>query len=670
MRLPSFLGWLGYATLGLAQATSTAEAGPAGWWLLSAGGGAALAAGLWWTITAGRRRSALGDYLRPDRPARGYLGVTRSGAALRPDESRRCQHVLVTGRPAEVARRYLQPNLLLDAHDGVSVVIFDVSGAASTDAADLRPLLVPFTARHDVQVFAPFEAFTLRFPLLDGLGSAEEAAGLATALLGAPESDPSPEHRAQSALLEGLLLDAAARQGSLQQLLNLVQAGPDALGAHLARAEKGTRQRTHLYFSLRHEQQVGVAQTLTRILALFASDDLDRATSAGGTRRPGDGLDVGRALSGPVAIYLRLPAETGQSESGRALVRALQHVVLHDLLRAGSRLGGAPPQHVSVYLPLAGDADGQLPELPALLAPLRLTRVACHLPTLPPSAVPFGLDAALFGHTLTLGREVPSPGELRLADGRVSAVWLPALSERRAGRARNPLFEGARQTLTPASPQGLELTRDLVLQRLLSWRAAQVVRPALHPGAPPAAEAAIPPVAPDPGELLGWVDEMLATRTPWQSQDQQLRPSGEVPAPSTPQLARWSQAGWLDVPAAGGSPLLTPAGLSLLGESRRAAIEARLLPEEAPVPVAPTPPDDPGFDNPVEARQLRLLALLAEHRDLTPAQIVSMTSLPETTVRRDLGVLEESGQVESARVAGKRRYRLRPNEASGAADSS
>ena len=260
---------------------------------------AALAGGLWWTSRRLIRTSSFGDYLRSDRPARGYLGVTRTGAALRPGESRRCQHVLVVSdHPGEVARRYVQPNLLLDAHDGVSVVVFDLyaealsgggprvsgssgQGQGTVDEADLRPLLSLFASGHDVQVFDPFGAATLRYPLLEDVQTPEATKAVAAVLLADPAwtaATPS-ESGAGQALLEGLLLGARQQPfASLRDILTLVQGGPDVLSAHLARAEKAARQRTHLYFSLRQEQQGAVAERLARTLAVFADPVLDAAT--------------------------------------------------------------------------------------------------------------------------------------------------------------------------------------------------------------------------------------------------------------------------------------------------------------------------------------------------------------------------------------------------------
>lgn len=654
----------------------------------------ALAGGLWWASRRLARTSSFGDYLRSDRPARGYLGVSRKGAALRPEESRRCQHVLVVSdQPGEVARRFIQPNLLLDAHDGVSVVVFDLcadvlpgdsssrngsSGSGSSGEsqgavgeADLRPLLSLFAPGHDVQVFDPFGAATLRYPLLDDVQTPEAVEAVAAVLLADPAQTTTSEGGAGQALLEGLLLDAQQRpRASLRDILTLIQGGPDVLSAHLARAEKAARQRTHLYFSLRQEQQGAVAEWLARTLAVFADPVLDAAIRSQPSRtqplqtqplqtqpsgRPGEVLGVASALTRPVAVYIRLPMARVQTPSGAALLRLLQHTVLQDLLRAGARAGGAPPQHVAVYLGTAAADMALLPTLPETLAALRLTRVACTViqrVTQNPGSESGTNAPGLYGHVLTFAEQARGPADLYLADGRRARVWLPALHERKIGAVDNPLYEGARQALPESSLGPEELTRDLVLQRQLRSRAMQALSPE---GAG----------ALGLSDLMAWVDALLVADTSWHRRGDLIGPLKTSVFPSAAQAARWTELNWTAQATSNTAPMLSQLGLSLLGEERRKMLEARF-----PADDAADPPGDLGsFENPVEIRQTRLLGLLAEHRDLTPAQLVAMTELPETTVRRDLGILEENGLVQSARVAGKRRYKLVPGESREANES-
>lgn len=717
------------AASSIAEATSSQNRTTLSVWPLILGLGfaaiTALAGGRWWAFRRLAGPSSLGDYLRPDGPARGYLGVTRTGAALRPEESRRCQHVLVVSdQPGEAARRYTQPNLLLDAHDGVSVVLFDLhadvfpedgsieGGQGPVDEADLRPLLTLFAPGHDVQVFDPFGAATLRYPLLQSVQTPEEIEAVAAVLLADPaQTAATSESRAGQALLGGLLLDAQQQPfASLRTVLALIQGGPDTLSAHLARAGKVARQRTHLYFSLRQEQQVVVAEQLARSLAVFADPALDAAirsqtsdTQASSAHpsgyhpsgRPGEELDVASALTRPVAIYLRLPVRTVQTPSGAALLRLLQYTALQDLLRAGTQAGGAPPQHVAVYLRAASAATALLPSLPETLAALRLTRVACtviqggiqgvmHRPdqaqNQDPGSASGTADSGLYGHVLTFAAQARDPADLYLADGRRAQVWLPALRERRLGPLTNPLYEGARQAL-PESTLGLKgLLSDLVLERQLRSRAMQAIS---QKGTGDLGLSG----------LMAWVDALLLAEDSWHRQGDLTGPLKASVLPGDAQAARWTELKWtelnwtaqatpdtatvnttqINITPINTAPMLSPLGLSLLSEDRRRMLETRLPATDSADDMtddAADRPEDvasPEFENPVEVRQTRLLSLLAKHRDLTPAQFVAMTELPETTVRRDLGVLEENGLVQSARIAGKRRYKLVPKASSESA---
>jgi len=132
------------------------------------------------------RRKELRHLIHGERgsPQRGYVGLLvpeRVGifgsdpVVLRLPERIRCAHCMVVGGPgARKTTGYHKMNLLGDAVDGVSAVVFDLK---YPDPVSGFLDCVPIFAREgfDVRLFLRFEEETLALPLIAGVTTVEEA---------------------------------------------------------------------------------------------------------------------------------------------------------------------------------------------------------------------------------------------------------------------------------------------------------------------------------------------------------------------------------------------------------------------------------------------------------------------------------------------------------------
>lgn len=219
----------------------------------------------------------------PGDTRQGYLGLLKSGLVLTPPERLRCAHTVVIGGPgAGKSTGYFKPNLLADALAGVSAVVYDLK--YPDPKAGFLDMLAPFQALgRPVQLFVPFEPFSLRLPILWGAETLEGASEVAELIVPRPQHETNAEfyRNLERQLLTGLLLAAAHEpQPSLRRVFRLLLKGSSELRRHLtAQPNPEVKEVTAHLFDLEHRVLTGLVAGLAGRLQAFDHPLLDRATS-------------------------------------------------------------------------------------------------------------------------------------------------------------------------------------------------------------------------------------------------------------------------------------------------------------------------------------------------------------------------------------------------------
>jgi type IV secretion system protein VirD4 len=570
-------------------------------------------------------------YMRanPDNPLRGYLGLSERGRMLRVRERERCAHTLVVGATgARKSTGYHKPNLLMDARDGVSAVVFDLK--YPDPASGFSDTVAFFAgAGHDVQLFLPYGERTHRFPLPPDVRTLQGAGEIADMISpDTGEADVDFYRTEARRLVTGLLM-ALSQDGraTLKELYHLLAQGRRAVQVYVHRHPEAEI-RSHLsgFFDFDLKVQGSIIGGLAGTLQAFADVRLERAT----TPLAGGNLELEAIGLRPTLLYIGLPQEHLQGARSKVLLRLLKRSLDLALLKTANSHGGWLPVHVSVYLDEFASL-GVLPNIGENLATMRSRRVAYHISlqnraqgealygraafhafftnnfrqvVLFPRSLKFedaeyfsrtmGAKAALETSTGTsregflaparrseVTREVAEPllsleqmmtwpehvGVL-LASGTMPArVLMPRLDEPRVAGVRNPLHAFYRRAKGSLAPS---LLFEVVL------------RGCDEPFAPPVPKESPPPPPPlqeSQQALLKWVDALAkdATIEPhYNPKTGQLSKVSLSRVPGTlrhsPHIPTWVAKGWVKVQ--GDEIGLVGQGLVLLGPERLRQLQA------------------------------------------------------------------------------------------------
>jgi len=433
-------------------------------------------------------RKDLLAYLRntPEDSRQGYLGLLGSGAVMAPPERLRCAHtVVIGGSGAGKSTGYFKPNLLVDALSGVSAIVFDLK--YPDPRAGFLDMLAPFhTLGRSVQLFVPFEPFSLRLPLLSGAETLEGASEVAELVIPRPQRETNAEfyRNLERQLLTGLLLAAAHEaQPSLRRVFRLLLKGQSELRRYLmAHPNPEVKETTAHLFDLEHRLLTGLVAGLAGRLQLFDHPLLDRATSP----KEGENLDLNQVFCEPGLLYIGLPQEE-LGGKGQVLLQLLKRVLDRSLLEVAGEHGGVLPIHTSVYLDEFANL-GPLPNAAENFATLRSRRVAYHiaLQNLAQGEVVYGRDGFRSFFSSNLQHMVWFPRFLRAEDARTLSQMLgytTVLEHSSTESYQRGLFGLRREK---RMGQGLrEAARPLLApEEMLEWPEGEAV--VILSGAPPA----------------------------------------------------------------------------------------------------------------------------------------------------------------------------------------
>jgi type IV secretion system protein VirD4 len=327
-------------------------------------------------------RRDLRRLLRPSQlsPPRGYLGVVRGAGVLRPPEHLRCSHTLVIGGTgAGKSTAYFKPNLVADALDGCSAVVFDLKYPdLKSGLLDVVPVFLH--QGHRVQLFLPFDDHSLQLPLLAGAEDSITAAMIADILCPFPEQvgDGGFFIKQQRALLHGLILGfARTGEDDMGRLVQLLLSGTAEVKRYvLTHPNDEVRQRLGGLFEQEKRIREGIVRGLVEELEMFTDPRLARATRR--ADQPSTEIQLAALGRQPTLFYLGIPQEELLRSRGQRLLQLIKRCLDRSLIQTANQGGGRLPVHTSVYLD-EFVALGELPNVGENLATMRSRNVAYHL---------------------------------------------------------------------------------------------------------------------------------------------------------------------------------------------------------------------------------------------------------------------------------------------------
>lgn len=323
----------------------------------------------------------LGTYLKDaqGQPKRiGYMGLVGKGV-LRLPENARCSHTLIVGGTgAGKTTRYLNPNLLLDARDGLSAVVFDLK--YPDPRSGFLDTINYFRAwGRTVYPFTPFDPSSARLPLLEGVKCFQDAFDIAEIFRPSGVQDGAVFYRNnERQLLAGLILGVSldsqqGGQATMRRVYELLSQGAEPLKTYVNERPQ-VRGVLAALMGLKTDVLAGICTGLAGDLQLFLHPCLDRATSAG----PGVRLDLRQLCREPSFLYIGVPQEEIQGGKGQVLLRLFKRLLDQAILEVAGENGGRLPVHLSVYLD-EFPSFGPLPNIAENLATMRSRRVAYHI---------------------------------------------------------------------------------------------------------------------------------------------------------------------------------------------------------------------------------------------------------------------------------------------------
>ena len=304
----------------------------------------------------------------------GWLGIYQ-GKPLRYPKELRFGHTLVLGQPgAGKTSRFYEPNLLMDALDGNSVVVVDLKWP------NVRgfPRFIPFleSTGHAIELFLPYEPGTKKLPLLRDASDPLVAMEIAEGIIPVDQRTTAMTYYKdqERAILATLIrLEATIGSGSMGRLVRLLKQGPDAvenfvneLGDERAREEMG------FFFALTNNQKTGLITGLIGKLQPFDDPRLERATSRG---TPEEEIDVADVARKPTFLYLGIPQDQLMEGVGQVFLQMVVRYINRTLLREARHHGGRCPVPVIIYLDEWANL-GYLPGMDVMLATVRERRIA------------------------------------------------------------------------------------------------------------------------------------------------------------------------------------------------------------------------------------------------------------------------------------------------------
>lgn len=383
----------------------------------------------WWARAGdkGLQQYMGDDPKRPENRLHGYLGhlmsVERTGEInyrktipLYVRMSALAENVLILGGVgAGKTRGYFRPLLMLAAHLGFHVIVFDLK-YPQTDSGFFDMVGYWKKAGKRVMMFTPFSDNTQRLPLLDSVEDYASALSMATTIMPPPEYGPEPgkhyRDRDRGVLAAFLLWVARSDDPSFGALLRMAQYTPEEMQTWFSRESKVNElgevvQNLKGVFGQGKQEVAAVLQGIKNSLRIFFNPKVARAT----TSREGENMDIRAAFRGATTmIYVGIQQEYMMEGDGVVLLQLTKRYIDKQLQREAEFQGGVLRKHVA-YVMDEFPSFGQLPYMMRSLGVLRSYNVSHHIgvQNLKQLAVVYGTDYSQALTTNVIGRKIFFP---------------------------------------------------------------------------------------------------------------------------------------------------------------------------------------------------------------------------------------------------------------------
>ena len=295
---------------------------------------------------------------------------------LRVSEGQRVAHTLVVGKPGHgKTSGYYLPNLLLDAKDGWTAIVYDLK---YPDREGLMEAMT-YYAHHGraVYPFTPWGERSYRINFLEGAEDITQAKLIAEIFV--PRNPKVPDSKEFYPGLERTLLQALIHAEGVEGRYSLAHVYR-VLGDGVAGLKAYVEVRPYLQVELktllemRQDQLAGILNGARNRLSIWLDPGLAAATEPGPMEVP-----WAKVFSEPSLVYIGVPQELiGDNASGYVLLKLLKRIVDLKTLQHANRNGGRLKVPVSVYWDEFPNF-GFLPGIKENLGTMRSRRVAYHI---------------------------------------------------------------------------------------------------------------------------------------------------------------------------------------------------------------------------------------------------------------------------------------------------
>ncbi|GAA5533899.1 type IV secretory system conjugative DNA transfer family protein [Deinococcus aluminii] len=366
------------------------------------------------------------DPRRPNNKLLGYIGhllsVNRDGKIeyaksipLYVRMSALAENVLVLGGVgAGKTRGYFRPLIMLAAHLGFTVIVFDLK-YPQPDSGFFDMIGYWVKRKRKVMMFTPFSPNTMRLPLLDSVEDYASALSMATTIMPPPEYGLEPgkhyRDRDRGVLAAFLLYLARSDAPNFSELLKMAQWTPNELKKWFEDQAK-LDEKSDVVLNLKgifaqgNQEVASVLQGIKNALRIFYNPLVARATES----LDGENIDIRSAFREPTLLYIGIQQEYMMEGDGVVLLQLTKRYIDRELQREAEAQGGAMKRHVAYVLD-EFPSFGQLPYMMRSLGVLRSYNVSHHIgvQNLAQLAVVYGDNYSKALTTNVIGRKVFFP---------------------------------------------------------------------------------------------------------------------------------------------------------------------------------------------------------------------------------------------------------------------